>query len=308
MLLGSGFLPMFAGGGGAGKQVWDFAAGMPAGASILRSGGNATYFDATGVMQVVSGSDTARRNYNPSTLAFAGLYVERAATNRFSYSDQLDNAAWLKVRGTVTGNVTTAPTSTAVADQFTSNSGSTLWPALYQAIPVSIGQQYSLSCYTKAATRTYIVLRENSGADKRTWFNLASGSVGTSDGGTTSIEPVNIGFYRVTLTYTAASSITVNQTFYTAATDNSSTVPDNSGYLYIFGVQFETGAQTSYIPTTSVAVTRNAESLVLQSVAASSLRVTFDDNSTQDIGVTPGTVTIAAAALNRSLVRKVEEL
>ena len=65
----------------AAKQVWDFAAGMPSGASILRSGGNATYFDVAGVLQVASGSDTARRNYNPATLAFEGLYIEAAATN-----------------------------------------------------------------------------------------------------------------------------------------------------------------------------------------------------------------------------------
>ena len=76
----------------------------------------------------------------------------------------------------------------------------------------------------------------------------------------------------------------------------------------MWGAQLESGVATSYIPTTSTAVTRNAESLVLQSVGASSLRVTFDDNSTQDISVTPGTVTLTAAALNRSLVRKVEEL
>lgn len=289
MLLGNGFLPMFA--GGAGKQTWDFAAGMPSGASILRSGGNATYFDATGVMQVASGSDTARRNHNPVTLSFEGLYVERASTNLLQRSAEFGTSPWTLQGASVTSNTAVAVDSTTTADTLASTSTATAYDSrVNQPVTVTVGT-HTLSCFSKSAT---------SGAK----ITLA---IRADNGGVFSLTSTFVRYSVSAVTISTANNGRSN--IYAAQAAYASGVITPPGYsIEVWGAQLELGSLTSYIPTTSTAVTRNAESLVLQSVAASALRVTFDDNSTQDISVTPGTITIAATALNRSLVRKVEEL
>ena len=305
MLLGNGFLPMFAG-GGTGKRIWDFAAGMPSGASILRSGGNATYFDATGVMQVVSGSDTARRNYNPASLTFQGVYVERAATNLCLYSEALAGTGWSRVAGmTVSSNALASPDGATTADKLVSTE-STNNQSTWRTFTASA--QALNSVYAKAGEYSWLGLGfgVNANADGA-YFNLATGVIGTVTAGTTAtIIAINNGWYLCTVRRTLSAGTRYIQHEVHSA-DNQGNWVGGSGGIYLWGSQIS-AISSSYIPTTSAAVTRNAESLVLQSVAASTLRVTFEDNSTQDLSVTPGTVTIAATALNRSLVRKVEEL
>lgn len=320
MLLGNGFLPMFS--TGASKQTWDFSTGMPSGASILRSGGNATYFDAAGIMQIAGGSDTARRNYNPATLAFEGLYVEPAATNLITYSEQINDASWSKTAATVTANSAGAPTGATTADTLTATAGSSSGHTAYKTIgsgPTSL----AASCHLKQGAARYCSLLAQ-GSASNYWIavtvDLQSGTVtqtGQSNGTITSsvIVPCGDGWYRVQLVGTLGQALN----FCTVQPVNSGT-PTYGNYgqvtwtaagtesIYVWGAQLQSGALSSYIPTVATTATRNAESLVLTGVGATTLRATFDDDSTQDIGVTPGTVTILASALNRSLVRKVEEI
>lgn len=302
MLLGNGFLPMFA--GGAGKQIWDFAAGMPSGASILRSGGNATYFDATGVMQVASGGNTERRNYDPATLTFEGLYVERAATNLTTYAEQFNDVTWSKIASAVSADATTAPIGSVTADKLTPNSGAVSNCYAQKSYTVINATQYTNTFFAKSAGYRYAGTFGSNFLGVVV-FDLNTGVVATGSG---SITAINSGWYRCHAS-TVVTSTSINARCYSSNSSSLGTFTSNgSDGTFLWGAQLESGVATSYIPTTSTAVTRNAESLVLQSVGASSLRVTFDDNSTQDISVTPGTVTLTAAALNRSLVRKVEEL
>lgn len=289
----------------AAKQVWDFAAGMPSGASILRSGGNATYFDVAGVLQVASGSDTARRNYNPATLAFEGLYIEAAATNLLTYSDQFDNAAWTKTN--VTGSSSSVVETTANGLH-----------GVVQKLAGTYASAMTISAWVALTGRSWLYfasVNTLNNAAVGAYFNLATGAIGSAvgvngvSGGRSIVYGAALRKIEQKFTHNTGYTTGVGVQAYLATNDGTLSFIGNSAYgASPLSLQLEVGLPTSYIPTTSAAVTRNAESLVLQSVSSSTLRVTFDDNSTQDISVTPGTVTIAATALNRSLVRKVEEL
>ena len=71
-------------------------------------------------------------------------------------------------------------------------------------------------------------------------------------------------------------------------------VPGGGSTNGIYGAQLETGSTpTSYIPTTTTSVTRAADAAVLTIPAGvNALLYTFDDNSTQQVSVTPGSYTI----------------
>ena len=55
----------------------------------------ATYFDAAGVMQTAA-INVPRIDHDPVTGESLGLLIEEARTNLLTYSEQFDNAIWLK--------------------------------------------------------------------------------------------------------------------------------------------------------------------------------------------------------------------
>ena len=298
-----------------GKRVWDFSSGsLISGTSIQRVGGNATYFDVNGVMRITSVDDTARFNYNPTTLALEGLYVERSATNLLVYSEQFDNVVWTKSTATITANTLTTPDGNSFGDRYTRNATGEC--RVRQTTTQTNSTVYTLSCVAQPGTSNFLRLRNiallTTGITDTAWFNVSTGVVGTVGGNiaAAAITSFGGGWYRCAMRGATLASIGgLNLVDVASATSNGEVSGGTNGEtLGIWGVQLEIGTPTSYIPTTTTTVTRNAESLVLQNVTASTLRITFDDNSTQNISVTPGTVTIAASSLNRSLVRKVEEI
>jgi hypothetical protein len=114
------------------------------------------------------------------------------------------------------------------------------------------------------------------GANYRCWFNLDAGTLGTVTNGTATIEDAGNGWWRCTYT----SSTSLSGQYYQLAiaeADNSVTLTSN-GTIFVWGAQCEIGSYaTSYIPTTSASVTRNAD--VISKTGISSL-----------IGQTEGTV------------------
>ena len=74
----------------------------------------------------------------------------------------------------------------------------------------------------------------------------------------------------------------------------------------VYGAQLETGSNvTSYIPTTTAAVTRAADSAVLTIPAGiGHLTFTFDDNTTQLVTVSAGSYTVPTN-LNRPNIKRI---
>jgi hypothetical protein len=162
------------------------------------------------------------------------LLLEKQSTNNFLYSEQFDQADWVKISPTtITANTTTSPDGTTNADSLNSTTST---EAIYQ---VSASGTITFSVYAKAGTTTSLQLASTTsfngrGAD----FNLSNGTasavyqIGSGDadinGGTSSIVNVGNGWYRCIisgLVLTASRAITIAN--------------NNGNASYIWGAQLE---------------------------------------------------------------------
>jgi hypothetical protein len=205
---------------------------------------------------------TFTRGSNATLVDSTGKIVY-APANLVTYSEQFDNAAWIKYEGTVTANATTAPDGTTTADAFIESTTATTDHRLtFAGASAAVGQNLTLSVYAKANGRNFIALfsvTENKGK----YFSIPADGTGAvlGDFGTApnsaAISYVGNGWYRCSITYTA-----------TAASQNVRYYPCDTGATFIYtgngtsGI-FVWGAQlqpvtyqttpSTYVATTSAA-------------------------------------------------------
>jgi hypothetical protein len=204
------------------------------------------------------------------------LLVEPQRTNGFTYSSSFDNADWVKDNSTILANNTISPSGIQDADKLQENNtnNSHLVRNLFTG-----GGSNTLSVYAKKAERDFICLFSGGGTIGA-YFDINNGSVVNTFGSVTAnIQDVGNGWYRCSVTFTLSGLAFA----FIAVSNNGSTISytgtTGSG-IYIWGAQAEVGSySTSYIPTTSASVTRNAD--VISKTGISSL-----------IGQTEGTMFI----------------
>jgi hypothetical protein len=202
-----------------------------------------------------------RLDYNPSTLAAQGFLVEEARTNLCLQSEDWGSATWSKSGSTITANATTAPTGTTVADKLVEDT-STGTHITTQSI--SLGgsvdnSAYVISVFAKASERTRCQLFDNAQASSGiTSFDLSNGTVVS---GTGTITAVGNGWYRCSVFPLKSTSITSTLTIRLISTGSTTNYTgDGTSGIFVFGAQLEVGAfPTSYIPTTTTALTRAAD-------------------------------------------------
>lgn len=193
----------------------------------------ATRVNASGLVESM-GNNVPRLDYSNGTCP--SLLVEPQRTNYINYSSSFDNAAWEKQLGaSVTANTTTAPDGTMSADTLTIAPNQ----YMYQLQGLSSGTSYTISFYCKVASGTK-------------QFNMVtyspSGNINYSPTLTATTE-----WQRFEFTITA--NATASTSIYPVLVDSFA-----SGSFFIWGAQMEVGSYpTSYIPTTSASVTRNAD-------------------------------------------------
>ena len=187
------------------------------------------------------------------------LLLEPQRTNLVTYSEQFDNAAWLKSNSTITANATTSPDGTTNADKLIPSATPSVNKYIYRSVSAASGSVYSITIFAKAAE--YDRLRIEDGNNSQgAWFNLSSGTVGTVGASTTAnIEALDNGWYRCSISKaTVTTSI-----FFVIVGSNAENIQvgDGTSGIYIYGAGAELGSYaTSYIPTTTTAVTRLADS------------------------------------------------
>jgi hypothetical protein len=198
------------------------------------------------------------------------ILVEPQRTNLVLYSEEFDNAIWTKVGVTITANTTTAPDGTMTADRVTPTISDA---RINQSFNPTGALQHNFSVYLRSATGSSF------STILRAWRNVTFSSVASTP------ITVTTEWQRFNLTFTTLDSST-----HSIVIGSNSTLSTGK-ILYAWGAQCELGSNaTSYIPTTTATVTRNAD--VISKTGVSSL-----------IGQTEGTI---YAEINNTLMTYAE--
>jgi hypothetical protein len=229
-----------------------------------------TFVGSNGLIQTAA-INAPRFDYDPSTLAAKGLLIEETRANLITYSEEFDNVIWSKNNVSVTQNTANSPSGTLTADLVSEVAVPTshLWT---QTISYTSGVSYTFSVYMKkgpgATAPDWMQLTFGSaafGASQYANFNLATGAVGTVLGGTATIQNAGSGWYRLSFTATATATTTTPAALaFINNTNASARLPTYTGAttsdVLVWGAGVEAGAfPTSYIPTTTTSLTRNAD-------------------------------------------------
>jgi len=232
--------------------------------TITRALNTATRVNSSGYIETVN-ANLPRFDYDPITLAPKGLLIELTRANLLIRSAEFDNAGvWFLDAATVSPNVSTetAPDGTTSADKLVENLATSAHD-IYQAVGTSqpIGT-YTYSMYVKASGRTKFRLQQSASTSYAVLFDLTALTATTVVGGATGVvTPAGNNWYRCSMTYTTVSAFAPLLVLFLAnAAGSVSYQGDGTSGVFMWGAQLEAGAfATSYIPTTTTSLTRNAD-------------------------------------------------
>jgi hypothetical protein len=276
-IFGGVFGSLFNGiGSSSSGDFYDFTLGtLPTGTTLTRASSGYRY-NSSGVL-VSETTDVARFTYTPVTLAARGLLVESAGTNLLTYSEQFDNAIWSPgtSNGTVTVNATTAPDGNVTADTFTENAVGVVGHGPGRQVTFTTLTTYAISVYAKPNGRNWIYIYVDParfGGGGYTFFNVATGAVGTTLAGATAFTTLEAnGFYRCTVIATTSGPTGIgNYGIGTASADNTPAyLGDGVSGLYLWGATIVAeSARSSYIQTVAAAATRAADVALITNASA----------------------------------------
>jgi hypothetical protein len=202
---------------------------------------------------------------------FGKLLLEPQRTNLALYSEQFDNAYWVKSNATITANSTTSPDGTTNADTYLKTSAVNTVSQVSKGVITTTGI-YTFSIFVKDINSENVLLRlDGNGNTSNTTFTFATKTFVSSGANflSASYQELTNGWFRLMLTGNVTATNWVQTvTLYSNAINSS---------LYLYGAQAEVGSYaTSYIPTTSTAVTRLAD-------AASKTGISSLINSTEGV-------------------------
>jgi hypothetical protein len=197
--------------------------------------------------------------------------VEESRTNLLLRSEEFQTT-WTATRASVTADAAIAPNGTTTADKLVEDSTASNNHSIRQTPTTTVSLPHALSIYVKAAERSIVAFEmvDNgaTGNGISAYFNLGTASTsnvtsfGNGSGASAVMSNVGDGWYRCVLSgvvNTSGTAIRCNVYLSQAAGSVSYTGDGTSG-IYLWGAQLEAGAfPTSYIPTTTAAVTRSAD-------------------------------------------------
>lgn len=221
-----------------------------------------TYIDQNGLIKTAA-ANKPRFTHDPFTKESLGLLMEETRTNLITYSNDFSNASFVKNRCSVTGSTDNAPDGT-LATKIVEDASNNLHEFSKIDCPVIAGTTYTLSVFLKAKERNtcQIALSSSSpvwgGNRPSVIVDLSLGQIINQFNISSSrIEQYANGWYRVSITQIASSNGNSGITMYLMSGNQIIYAGDGVSSVLVFGVQLEAGLNaTSYIPTTSAAITR----------------------------------------------------
>ena len=218
-----------------------------------------TYMGSDGLIKVAP-ADSPRfdHRYVNGEIESLGLLVEEQRSNLFTYSEQFDNADWIKTRCSVENSSIIAPDGSTNAFLLKEDTSVSDTHTLYKVISFESGFKYSYSIFAKAygSGNRKLFMLFGAGAfpsQQNATFDLVNGiveNVNTDNGSEATIEKYSNGWYKCTLIGKATTSSTTSTVI--SYLHNESTVfytGDGSSGIYVWGAQLEQGSfPTSYIP------------------------------------------------------------
>ena len=221
--------------------------------------------------------------------SYKGVLVEPASTNEAKASEDLDNATyWDVARTTIAGDTETDPkggTNSFLLSETVDNGTHFIFIPSGQRPSVGSGETWTNSIFVKkgnganAPDIIQLLHGVDFGATSYANFDISvgggtSGTVTASSGVTASIRYYGDGWYRISSTATSTTSGDDNVIItFTNNNPTATRLPSYAGQtdanVFIWGAQLEESPiATSYIPTTTGAVTRNKDDIYLTSASS----------------------------------------
>jgi hypothetical protein len=221
------------------------------------------------------------------------LLMEGVRTNLLTFSGDLTNAIWTKTNATVSAPGGNGPGGTAI--QRLTEDSATGDHRAFNFAACTVSTSYAHYHYVKYAGRRYVGLQETTLG--LVVFDLINGVINSGSGG--SIQSVFgwPGWYRIAMVATTGGAQTTWVSQLRLVNDSLATNYTGDGVAAVDygGSQLEAGAwPSSYIPTTTVSVTRAAEVCTLsgtlfnltQTAGVIYSKNTFDGGSANQSGAT----------------------
>jgi hypothetical protein len=194
------------------------------------------------------------------TRTYFGREVVKAEENLLIRSQEFNSGVWIKSSATIV---------TGVSDPFGGTSAQLMYPdssgvfrGVFQAnlsgyLNTATAKVFTI--YAKASGLNFIFLTNASSGGERTFFDVSTGVVGTVAAATTAtITSVGSGWYRCTVTTSAAWTSSPSLGWYFADADNTTTATTSgTDGVAVYGAQLEQRSfATAYTPTTTQPITR----------------------------------------------------
>jgi len=225
--------------------------------AFSRTGNTATRVNSSGLIETVN-ANIPRLDYLDGTCP--KLLLEPQRTNLITYSDQFDQVTWGKTNTTVLSNQIASPDGSSNADKLTNNNINSDEYVEKFSMPLTAGT-YTASIFVKNSDAITSAIRavhltEGTSTSQMTYtWATNTFTITGSNGISGKVTSYGNGWVRLQFTYSIGTVTDHRFRFYGQG------FAQNSKYVYIYGAQVEVGTYaTSYIPTTTASVTRNADS------------------------------------------------
>lgn len=244
-----------------------------------------------------------------ATLTDSTGKITYAPNNLLTYSEQFDNAVWVKTDTTVTANATAAPDGTVTADKLI-EVATTAFHQTGRNITTTAAL-HTFSCYAKASERNIVFLYHTQ-TNAAVSVNLSTGATGQPSGtvapAASSVVSVGSGWYRIAITVSATAASNFFGVYLSnSLTGGGSYAGDGTSGVFLWGAQLEAvtyqTTPSTYNATTTAAyygprfdydpVTLAAKGLLIEEARTN--LATYSQNFT-DVSWTQSRVTITTAA------------